>query len=302
MARNGTGTYSLPALNPVVTGTTISSTWANNTLNDIATALTASVANDGQTPILANQDFGGFAINNVATPAQFDNDTSVATTAFVQRSLGNYGRFLQKLANFTVTNADAGTMYYISSASATVATFPASTGITPGASFTIINVGVGACVITPASGTIYSARGGTATYTLYTGQAVTITGDSFSYFAFGSESGAGTYTPVASNYVNCSAGTGQLSQYSQDGTIITVGFGMALTSAAGVASFDMTLPAVKVANFTTAVQAHGACMTDTGLSFAACRIGSIAGDTKVRITFAGTSSAVVATGSFSFEV
>ena len=36
------GTYSLYSTgNPVVTGTTISSTWANNTLSDIATALTA---------------------------------------------------------------------------------------------------------------------------------------------------------------------------------------------------------------------------------------------------------------------
>ena len=51
MSRNGTGTYNLPAGNPVVTGTTISSTWANNTLADIATALSGSVAADGQTPI-----------------------------------------------------------------------------------------------------------------------------------------------------------------------------------------------------------------------------------------------------------
>ena len=51
MSRNGNGTYNLPAGNPVVTGTTISSTWANTTLTDIATALTNSVAADGQTPI-----------------------------------------------------------------------------------------------------------------------------------------------------------------------------------------------------------------------------------------------------------
>lgn len=51
MSRNGSGTYSLPAGNPVVTGTTISSTWANNTLTDMATALTNSIAADGQTPI-----------------------------------------------------------------------------------------------------------------------------------------------------------------------------------------------------------------------------------------------------------
>ena len=52
MSRNGTGTYNLPAGNPVVTGTTISSTWANNTLADIATALSGSIASDGQTPII----------------------------------------------------------------------------------------------------------------------------------------------------------------------------------------------------------------------------------------------------------
>ena len=51
MSRNGTGTYTLPAGNPVVTGTTISSTWANNTLADIQNALTGSIAADGQTPI-----------------------------------------------------------------------------------------------------------------------------------------------------------------------------------------------------------------------------------------------------------
>ncbi|CAB5217704.1 hypothetical protein UFOVP202_1, partial [uncultured Caudovirales phage] len=29
MSRNGSGTYNLPAGNPVVTGTTITSSWAN---------------------------------------------------------------------------------------------------------------------------------------------------------------------------------------------------------------------------------------------------------------------------------
>ena len=51
MSRNGSGTYNLPAGNPEVTQTTISSTWANTTLTDIATALSNSIAADGQTPI-----------------------------------------------------------------------------------------------------------------------------------------------------------------------------------------------------------------------------------------------------------
>lgn len=47
MPRDSNGTYSLPAGNPVVTLTTIASTWANSTLGDIATALTGSLARDG---------------------------------------------------------------------------------------------------------------------------------------------------------------------------------------------------------------------------------------------------------------
>lgn len=56
MSRNGSGVYSLPAGNPVVTGTSISSTWSNTTLSDIANALTGSVASDGQTPMTGNLD------------------------------------------------------------------------------------------------------------------------------------------------------------------------------------------------------------------------------------------------------
>jgi hypothetical protein len=65
MARNGAGTYTLPAGNPVTTGTTISSTWANNTLNDIASSLTASIAYDGQTAPVANLPMATYAHTGV---------------------------------------------------------------------------------------------------------------------------------------------------------------------------------------------------------------------------------------------
>lgn len=60
MPYNGSGTYSLPAGNPVVTGSTISSTTHNNTNSDIATALTNCVTRDGQSPATANIPMGGF--------------------------------------------------------------------------------------------------------------------------------------------------------------------------------------------------------------------------------------------------
>lgn len=47
MPRNSAGVYSLPAGNPVVTGTTISSVWANTTLSDLATAMTDSLSRSG---------------------------------------------------------------------------------------------------------------------------------------------------------------------------------------------------------------------------------------------------------------
>jgi hypothetical protein len=67
MSRNGSGTYTLPAGNPVVTGTTISSVWANTTLQDMANALTNSVATDGQAPMTGALNMATNDINNVGT-------------------------------------------------------------------------------------------------------------------------------------------------------------------------------------------------------------------------------------------
>jgi len=78
MARNGSGTYSLPAGNPVVTGTTISSTWANNTLNDLGNAMTASLAYDGQTVPISNLPMGGYLHTGVANATARTNYASAA--------------------------------------------------------------------------------------------------------------------------------------------------------------------------------------------------------------------------------
>ena len=68
MSRNGSGVYTLPAGNPVVTQTTISSTWANTTMNDLASAMTDSVAADGQTPMTGDLDLNTNKIINLADP------------------------------------------------------------------------------------------------------------------------------------------------------------------------------------------------------------------------------------------
>lgn len=66
MPRNGSGSYNLPAGQPVVTNTVISSSVQNTLTADLATALTASIAADGQTPVTANLPMTGFKHTNVA--------------------------------------------------------------------------------------------------------------------------------------------------------------------------------------------------------------------------------------------
>jgi len=53
MPRDAAGSYSLVAGNPVLSGTVISSSWANNTLNDVSTALTDSLDRYGRGGMLA---------------------------------------------------------------------------------------------------------------------------------------------------------------------------------------------------------------------------------------------------------
>lgn len=77
MPRNGSGSFGLVAGNPVVPSTVISSTWANNTLNDIASGLTQSLANDGQTTPVANLPMATFRHTNVGN-AVARNDYAAA--------------------------------------------------------------------------------------------------------------------------------------------------------------------------------------------------------------------------------
>lgn len=77
MPRNGAGTYSLPAGNPVVTGTVISSTVQNDTMSDVATALTNSIAKDGQTTPTANLPMGGYKLTGLGAGTTTTDSTRV---------------------------------------------------------------------------------------------------------------------------------------------------------------------------------------------------------------------------------
>lgn len=111
MSRNGNGQYTLPAGNPVVTGTTITSDWANTTLGDIATALTGSVAADGQTPMSGTLDMSNNKITGLidgtnptdaATVRQINNPSITGGTingAVIGNTNPKDGNFLALTAN-----------------------------------------------------------------------------------------------------------------------------------------------------------------------------------------------------------
>lgn len=115
MPRNGSGTYQLPAGNPVVTGSTISSSgWANPTLSDIAAALSASIAVDGQTTPTANLPMGNFRHLQVANG---QNTNEYATVGQIQT------------AGFQLLGGNPGTIN-------TTQTITTTQGITSGATVT----------------------------------------------------------------------------------------------------------------------------------------------------------------------
>jgi len=102
MPRNASGDYSLPAGNPVTTGTVISSAVQNSTMQDIATALTDSLSRTGK---------GGMLV-----PFQLADGTSVApaltfttepTTGLYHPGVSTYAVVVQGTLGFQVNGPNA---------------------------------------------------------------------------------------------------------------------------------------------------------------------------------------------------
>jgi hypothetical protein len=100
MSRNGSGVYNLPAGNPVVSNTTITTTWANSTLNDIASSLTGSVAADGQTPMTGALNMANNKIIAVTNPTNAqDAATKNYTDVAIAASIAGLGTMSTQNAN-----------------------------------------------------------------------------------------------------------------------------------------------------------------------------------------------------------
>ena len=100
MSRNGSGVYNLPAGNPVVSQTVISSTWANTTMNDLASAMTDSVAADGQTPMTGPLNMNSNKVTNLATGTNSNDGINYA-----QFNTPTFGGAVVCSSTLTVTGA-----------------------------------------------------------------------------------------------------------------------------------------------------------------------------------------------------
>jgi len=217
MSRNGSGVYTLPATNPVVPGSTIATVWANGTMTDIATALTGSLAADGQTPMTGNLNAnsnkivslaaGTVAGNSVeyaqfSTPT-FTGDVTCSSTGFIKipsgttaqrpatpvageirynTSIGAYEGYSSGLTGQTIS----GISYVTTTATVTTT---ASHGLSTGALVTVSGASPsaynGSFSITYVSATQFS-------YVMGSNPGANATGGSYTYGAWSSIGGGAT--------------------------------------------------------------------------------------------------------------
>lgn len=93
MPRDAGGNYTLPAGNPVITGTVITSTWANPTMADVGNEITNSLSRDGQ---------GGMRV-----PLEFfDGSTNAPGITFVLEPTAGMYRVASGIIGISAQGAD----------------------------------------------------------------------------------------------------------------------------------------------------------------------------------------------------
>lgn len=185
-----------------------------------------------------------FVLGNGVTPPQFDNDTSIATSAFVQRALGNAQGITVSTGALVLTAADAGKVFDCTAPSAPV--LPALSAVPDGAQYHIFVAGTSTAVTVTANGADTITKGfGTDAGTLAVpvGTFVTFTASAGTkWHATGT--GVGTFLKSTDGYMRM-----------PNGIIVQWGVSSAIVSGAnGNVTFPITFPTACWTAYSTFVQ------------------------------------------------
>ncbi|KWE69759.1 hypothetical protein WL77_12745 [Burkholderia ubonensis] len=174
-------------------------------------------------------------------PPQFDNTTKIATTAFVQRALGNFNASSGTgsgiiAAAVTLTNDDVGGFHYFNGPTNQTATLPSEVGLPPGAAIAFQRGAQYSLTIgtNKANAIIDTTIGLASSITLATGEFVVLVWSGTYWQAFG------TYTQrVGQPFANSLTSSGY--QKLPSGLIIQWGLG-ATSGQTGTVTFPIAFP------------------------------------------------------------
>ena len=195
-------------------------------LKDQVDALSTSVS--GFAPLTSPAFLGN---PTAPTAAQFDNDTSIATTAFVQRALGNASGVDVYTSGFTLTAAQSGkTVVYYSSSDGT-GVLPLVSACPAGSTFRVVNGGTGTLTLQRQGSDLIIGIGTVTTITLGSCDSVTlenvdrvnqwiVSGGSvtsrYSYSGTLKASTSGTYSGMSVGYATSAGNAGTVGGWSAD--------------------------------------------------------------------------------------
>jgi hypothetical protein len=103
MPRNSSGTYSLPAGNPVVTGTLIETNWANPTMSDIGSAITDSLDRFGRGGMLAQLKLADGTLAAPAFAFNSEASTGLYRPAAATLNVSVLGSLVASFTNAAIT-------------------------------------------------------------------------------------------------------------------------------------------------------------------------------------------------------
>lgn len=140
--------------------TIVPAEWLNSLMLEVCNAITGMGQTLDKTKF--NQLFTaikGFAQNTGVTPSQFDSSTKTATTAFVQRALGNYQQYSTTNGALTLTAGNAGQLLACFGTGPYTVKLPAANAIPPGAALNFFATADGVTIATQGADVILPNNG-----------------------------------------------------------------------------------------------------------------------------------------------